>query len=488
LEFLRKKWDTWGGENVWALSLILAFVVTNAILFANEIYILSAIPFLLFLGLLLLFSIRSLYYILILLTPLSVPLRHLVPGLAFDFWVPTEPIILSVLLVIILKSIKEGHFDRELTRHPVFWVIALYLGWILISIVPSEMHVVSVKYFLVRFWYVGVFFYFNYLLFIQKPRLFRRLIILYIASLSVVIAFSLIRLSAYGFFDKYGAHGSCYPFFIDHPSYGAALAFAIPMIFALAVGGKSIFTKLLFGIFTLLFTIALVLSYSRAAWLSLIVAGGVWILWLFRLRAKTIAISGLLAVALMLIFQDSITSWLTRNSAESSGDLGVHLKSVSNVTSDASNVERINRWTCAIRMFRERPLFGWGPGTYMFQYAPFQSSYLKTPESSNLGRRGDAHSEYLGLLAQSGLPAALGYLALLVVVLYRGFKMVRLVRNRMNRLLLLASLLGLVTYAVHGVMNNFLDVDKIAFLFWGSIAFVVAMDIRTRRNLGLPLS
>ena len=34
-----------------------------------------------------------------------------------------------------------------------------------------------------------------------------------------------------------------------------------------------------------------------------------------------------------------------------------------NVSTDASNLERINRWNCAIRMYAERPFLGHGPGT-----------------------------------------------------------------------------------------------------------------------------
>jgi len=43
---------------------------------------------------------------------------------------------------------------------------------------------------------------------------------------------------------------------------------------------------------------------------------------------------------------------------------------------------------------------------------------------------------------------------------------------------------GLVTYMVHGVMNSFLDSDKIAALWWGFIALIVAMDLNGLRIAG----
>ena len=41
----------------------------------------------------------------------------------------------------------------------------------------------------------------------------------------------------------------------------------------------------------------------------------------------------------------------------------------------------------------------------------------------------------------------------------------------------LALLVGLFSYYFHGLMNNFLDTDKISALFWGYTAMLVAMDV-----------
>ena len=89
------------------------------------------------------------------------------------------------------------------------------------------------------------------------------------------------------------------------------------------------------------------------------------------------------------------------------------MASVTNVSTDASNLERINRWNSAIRMFKDRPLLGHGPGTYMFLYAPYQKPSEKTIISTNAGNRGNAHSEYLGPMAESGI---LGLLTLLYII------------------------------------------------------------------------
>ena len=46
----------------------------------------------------------------------------------------------------------------------------------------------------------------------------------------------------------------------------------------------------------------------------------------------------------------------------------------------------------------------------------------------------------------------------------------------------MAALVGLVAYYLHGLLNNFLDTDKISVLFWGYTAMLVAMDIYHRES------
>jgi len=45
------------------------------------------------------------------------------------------------------------------------------------------------------------------------------------------------------------------------------------------------------------------------------------------------------------------------------------------------------------------------------------------------------------------------------------------------RVLSLIITLGLVTYFVHGFLNNFLDTDKLSVPVWGFMAILVALDV-----------
>ena len=167
--------------------------------------------------------------------------------------------------------------------------------------------------------------------------------------------------------------------------FGISLPFAPVVILLLAI--------LLFGI---------VVSYTRATWLSLVAAAAVYLV--LKLRIKfgwvLLALAGVLTYGIAQ--QDQIMYYLEANKQGSSDDIEGHVKSVSNVTTDPSNLERINRWKCAARMVSERPWFGFGPSTYVFQYSPFQKSDELTLISTFSGDLGDAHSEYFSAMSEAG--------------------------------------------------------------------------------------
>jgi O-antigen ligase len=229
--------------------------------------------------------------------------------------------------------------------------------------------------------------------------------------------------------------------------------------------------------------LGLVLSYTRAAWVSLFGAFIFAFILKFRISFAKFLTIIIVGVGVLLFSWDSIIMSLEKNTQDSSSSFSKHIESVSNISTDASNLERINRWNCAIRMFKERPFLGWGPGTYAFQYAPFQRSKEKTIISTNQGDLGNAHSEFLGPLAESGILGILSFLVLMLTVYYKGMQLYYTLEKGDLRNLVFFSLLALTTYFVHGFLNNFLDTDKLAVPFWSFISILVAVDIYHKKEI-----
>jgi O-antigen ligase len=268
------------------------------------------------------------------------------------------------------------------------------------------------------------------------------------------------------------------PFYNDHTAYGAIIALFLPVFMGLSFSRqyKRSFRLIAFIVLVILVT-GIIFSYSRAAWISVAAALIIYFLVRFRIRFYWLLLALVVGIGLFFMFQYQFLDKLEKNKQDSSTDFVEHVQSISNISSDASNLERINRWASAIRLFKERPFFGWGPGTYQFVYAPYQRSKEKTIISTNYGDMGNAHSEYIGPMSESGILGMLTFLGIVTTVIITALRVYRRAQNKEVRLMSLMIMLGLITYYVHGLMNNFLDTDKASVPFWGFTAILVAMDL-----------
>jgi len=425
-------------------------------------------------------SLEHLLLLTLFLTPLSIQISYLTGGTGFDLSIPTEPVLALLLFITLFKLIVTREFSAKLLRHPVTVLIGLYLVWTLVTSVTSTMPGVSFKTLAYRMWFIAGFYIIGAQMF-SSERFKRRYIIAYSTGLAVVVIYFLVRAGGAGLLNQQFAHSACYPFFNDHTSFGASMAFLLAPLTVILIRKSSSFTSRMFvsGLI-ILFMAGFIFSYSRAAWVSLIAALALsLILWLrMPVRLLTVVAAGFIVA--MILSAGWIWQKMDSTTEDSSADLGQHLRSSSNISTDQSNLERINRWKCAFGMFEERPLLGWGPGTYQFNYGPFQKASDRTIISTDFGDAGNAHSEYLGTLSESGLPGALLYLLLTAFTIITGIRVWYRERRTYEGYFALAILTGLMTYAVHGIMNSFLDSDKIAALWWGFAAILVSMDIREK--------
>jgi len=462
---------------IWVLIAVFIFILIDGYFIAHKNLYFNLVPFVLIILLFAVFSLDKTILLITFFVPLSIPLRTFFPNLPVDMYLPTEPLMVGVLILFILKVLKDKTFDKKVLKHPVSIVIYFSLFWILVTALTSTMPVVSLKFLLSRVWFLVTFYFLATQLF-KNPKNFKLFLSLYFSAFLITIAYTLKNHLSYGLFDQKAANFVCSPLYNDHTAYGAALAISLFGILGIIFdkSTKSLWRIISFFVFGI-FVFALVFSYSRAAWLSVAFAIVVMIFIIFKVRFKIIVLlTFLLTISGVLVYNQIIND-LKKNKQDSSTNFTQHLESMTNISTDASNVERLNRWSCAIRMFEKKPIFGWGPGTYMFQYAPFQLSYEKTIISTNEGDRGNAHSEYLGPLAESGVLGVMYMLLLVIFTMITGLRAYKYAENKEIKILVFFTILGLVTYFVHGFLNNFLDTDKLSSLFWGSIAFLVVADI-----------
>jgi O-antigen ligase len=406
-------------------------------------------------------------------------------SISFDFgWhridLPSEPLIVVLAICLLYRIGLVSLFQSKFFRHPITLIACGYLLWTAMTVPFSSNWIVSLKYLLVRgahFWvfYIGFWYYSQS----AKGGVFR-----WLGYYS--IAFMLIMFYAWTVHARYDFRPdasvlSARPFYWDHALYSAALSL---LLFPMALRGfwppsdlhRSAIERFYPIFASVVFLLGIYLSYSRAAWISLfvclliLVAIHVLKYRLFVILCSITSLIGLIVGTLFLI--------------QAYADKGDGREPSNYEISDVSNLERLNRYRCAWRMFVDRPITGFGPGTFAREFAiyqrPEEMTRISVPTSNARsemvhppGRGGGAHSEYFQALSEMGFPGFLLWLALVSYTFYTGIKRYYRKAPKHQRHYVLSITLGLTTFFVHGLFNNFLHSDKVAVLFWVLLAALV---------------
>lgn len=416
------------------------------------------------------------------LTPLSINIEEYTQS--FGLYIPTEPLLFGMMVLLLMMNIRKQLFPVEIWKNPIIWAVIFYVFWVFVTSITSSHPVTSFKFLLARLWFMVPLLLYGPVVF-QKAKNIRTFAWLYVIGMMIAIAYTVVVHASYGFGEKEG-HWVMWPFFKDHTIYGAMVAFTVPMVFGLYFSKKhSPLIQAILLFFIVLNLVGLYFSYTRAAWLSVFAAVGVWALIHFRIKFSLLA-SATAIIGITLFFSwDAIQMDMARNKSEhTTEDFGKKLESATNVTTDASNLERLNRWSCAISMFEDRPFFGYGPGTYSFEYARFQEPENLTIISTNFGDAGNAHSEYLGPMAEMGFMGLIAMLLIVTAIFYKGITLYYKwpPTDSEMKTIILMMILSLVTYFVHAFLNNFLDTDKAAVPIWGFCACFIALEMRLKKG------
>ncbi|CAG5076359.1 O-antigen ligase family protein [Parvicella tangerina] len=389
----------------------------------------------------------------------------------FSLKSPLEPLLMLSLFVFIVKASMNYRTSKFSWKHPLVLLLILDLMWTFISTVNSELTAISLKRFAMNnLYFIGFFFLFQQTVKSDQKRLFHY----FGLGMIIPILFTSLQHGVHGFAQNYSFNVS-QPFFDDHTQYGAIAAFVIPY-FALNLkkNGKTVYLNS-FVLAALI--VAVLTSYSRGAWISLIAAFALYVSLKLHFKVKHILV---ILVGLSVFISVNFSNYydgLKHNEVKYDDNISNHLSSVTNLQNDASNLERINRWVCAYRMYEERPIFGFGPGTYQFLYDNFQTPEYMTRISTHKGDKGNAHSEILNRLAEQGIVSSLLFLAISFLALSSGIRRYHASSKPETKKLILASLLGLTTFYIHGLFNTFSDIAEMAILVYGSMAILLTVDI-----------
>jgi O-antigen ligase len=245
------------------------------------------------------------------------------------------------------------------------------------------------------------------------------------------------------------------------------LLLLLPLLVVLAFDEAEPIRKIAAQTALILTAPALVLAQTRSSWIGALVALAVlgYLSYssmppgsLARHRHRIVAPVVIVVGALGLFLVASQTLPMVRARAATLG----------NATRDPSLGWRVEMWKGAWQLIRERPLFGWGIGTFPLEQTrtvPFAKP-LESVLHAGPTLQEEAHNEYLQTAAEMGLLGLGLYLWILGAFFVYGIRALRRNERGLRYLVLMGCLAAIAGQAVDALSNPAWRFADVSFLFW----------------------
>ncbi|OFY65074.1 MAG: hypothetical protein A3H98_07800 [Bacteroidetes bacterium RIFCSPLOWO2_02_FULL_36_8] len=441
---------------------------------SNENISLLVLPILFLTAYFIIYDLRSAFYLCLLILPVTIPfLTH--EGHNID--IPTEPLVVVLMLATILKLANDANESNYLFKNSLIALLAFHVLWIFISSLNSTFYIVSFKYLISKCWHISTFTILAIIVIKTFQHIKKLFWILFIPSF-LLVAYVLINHATYRFHFS-DANRAVYPFFLNHYNYGAYLAAFFPFVcVATTWYQKHSIRKNFLILAALIFLFAIIFSYTRSSWLSLIIALLCWGLVQLRLF-KLIMSMSVIGVLCIIIFMSSKNRFMDYTpdfykTIYFKDDISKHLQA-SVKFRDISGVERIYRWLAAGKMGIEKPLTGFGPGTFYNNYSQYTVSLFRTYVSNN-PERSSAHNYFLLILSEQGFIGLAIFLLLLTGFIGKALKIYYHTENNKIKNLILAVFLSQIIIITHLCLADLLEEIKIGAFFLLNFAYIVILE------------
>lgn len=460
--------------HIFILGMVLLLLPFLVIFAFTENYIYLAIPFVFILFYYGWQSLSLIYLLLIVLLPWS---SEIGSGNSFSTDFPDEPfMLLAAALFIAFLSYNNGKLKSVEWHHPLIWLVALHIVWIIFTAAASTHFIISMKYMLAKSWYVIAFLLFP-LLILQNKKQIKLMVLVLFGSLLTVTLVIMARHASDDFLFIH-INDAVTPFFRNHVNYSAMLVCSLPVgvaMFRLASPGSGY--KKWISVAILLILVALILAFSRGAWLALLTGMVAYLL--LKRRILWQAFVAFVFITFATVF------WLKTNNrylgfAHDYKTTIFHTDFREHITAtyqlkDVSTAERFNRWIAAVKMIPEHPLVGVGPGTFSSNYKPYTIPAFKTWVSDNK-EQSTVHNYFLLLITEQGWPGLIFFLLLLTAIFYYAQHLFYRLRDPFYKEMVMTVSSIMVMIITLNFLSDLIETDKIGSLFFTCIALLIIAD------------
>lgn len=435
--------------------------------------LLYALPFIALLIPVIINSPGFLFMTLLVALPLSMEFK-LTQTLGTDM--PDEFIMLAVTGLFIAISIFHRGITLKINyRHPLFILLIIHIFWIAVTCIFSQQPPLSIKYLIAKTWYIIPFALFIQI-FLQQKQSLKVFSLCLLIPMCLVVLQAIVRHAISGFTFE-SVNRTVVPFFRNHVNYSAMLACMFPVVLGLLRHAVSNQSRLTLQSMLILFTIGIILSYSRGAWLALLIGSVVY----FAISKKLI--SWLFVISIIVII--SGFTWLGHNNKyldyrPNYTKTIFHTNFLQHMTAtyqlrDLSTAERFYRWIAAIRLTSDHPITGVGPNNFYNNYKPYTVSAFKTWVSRN-NEHSTVHNYFIFIMCEQGIPG----LVIFTLLLFAGFYYAEKIYHKSSigthktAAITIGCVLGIITTV--NFLSDLIETDKIGSLFFICIGILMWLD------------
>lgn len=466
-------------------SLLLGFgaitVLSLLVGIVADMYWLAGLPAVVLFAYLTVVDFRKIFYLLFFFIPLTVEV-WLPNGTVTDM--PTEFMTVLLMGVYFVYTLRNGQtLSADFIKHPITLALLAHLGWFFVTSITSQNHIISLKYSLAKIWYVTTFFFLaGHILKGEKD--LRLLTWVVLAPLVVTIFYVLRKHAAIGFgFAE--IHTVVQPFYRNKVAYACMLTIFLPFVwFTRQMYRTWTWPWTLLAGATVLLLIGIEFSYTRAAYGMLVGAVGAYYVVKWRLMKLALAgasLLGLLYIADMVYHNNYLDHKPTYEKTITHEEFG-DLLSATTKGQDVSTMERVYRWVAGGNMIAERPVLGFGPGTFTHFYKTYTLHGFRTYVSDNPEGSG-IHCYYLMTTVEQGYFGGLLFVVLVFTVLLAGERIFHQTTDPNRQRLVMMVLMTTVIIDGLLLMNDLVETDKIGSFFFLCMAVLVNVDISNRRTV-----
>lgn len=424
---------------------------------------------------------KKIYYLLLLLLPLTAEVS-LPNGLAIDL--PAEPIMIVLMTIfffyLITQKLKKQYI--AFVKHPLAQLVLIHFTWILISVLFSSIFIIAFKFFLAKLWYIVVFFFLTGLI-IQYLKDFKTAFWLILIPTIFAILLTLTKHAITGFeFDKINM--AVKPFFRNHVNYAAFLTLFFPYLWIAASWYKRQSSERIFLLICRgLFIIAIIFSYTRGAWLALLLGLVFYFLAKKKLLQYTLIfiVCTLIAAGTFLIKDNTYLKYAPDYATTIyHGNIKDHLKATGELK-DISSAERIYRWVAAFRMSLDKPITGFGPNNFHSNYKKHTITSFTTYVSDNPEKSG-VHNYFLMILTEQGFIGLIIFLTLTFFLFHYGLTQYHKCNDKKNKAFLMVIMISLFIIYTQLLLSDLIEAIKIGSFFFINIALLINFSRNKERS------